>query len=381
MVISYTKRMLGGAYGRFRNRDHHSRIGRGHPNALVSYIPSANRLSLKDKRFRDHQNIAESREIVAVLNELGFNVDVVDFRNARVKRKSYDLIFGLEPSFVSHSLRNPDALKVYYATGAYWPYQNDAERKRCAVISLKRGMVQPRRLVRPHESCEIADLIVQIGSMNSVSTYPPELRAKVVIIRQSTLGSAPLPASSDHQKGFRDRYVWFASNAAALRGLDLCLEHFVSRPKLHLDVIGKVEDDFQALYHKELFDTPNITYHGWMNVGAPDFAGLIRSCCFVILPTASEGFPGGILVMMKMGLIPIVTRNAAFPGFEDFAIIINGIDPDSVSEAISQSTELTEEERISRSSKAISFVNANFNINTFREDLKAALSDALHRRG
>jgi hypothetical protein len=217
---------------------------------------------------------------------------------------------------------------------------------------------------------------VQIGSINSVDTYPAQLQEKVVLIRQSSLEPFRDGRETKLDKD-RKRFLWLASNAAALRGLDLCLEHFSSRTDLNLTVIGRVEGDFKELYRRELLGTENISYKGWMKVGSADFQKLVGSCAFSLLPTASEGFPGSVLVTMRMGLIPIVSKNAAYPGFEDFAIIMDTIDARSVAEAVKTAETLTIEEIERRSMMARRFAEENFNIHCFRQDLKAALSEAI----
>ena len=53
--------------------------------------------------------------------------------------RHYDIIFGLDPNFVTMSQKNPQALKIYYATGAYWKHQYSIVKNRIDSFNKKHG--------------------------------------------------------------------------------------------------------------------------------------------------------------------------------------------------------------------------------------------------
>jgi len=369
------KNFIKSIYLKLLIRNYHSNISNKAPKVLVSYLPFPLRWSSQDPRLWAHQNRLESIEIVKIFNELGYNVDVIFYQKKILKYKNYNVIFGLEPNFELFSIKNPNAIKIYYATGSYWKFQNDAERQRCKEISDKKdGRLRPSRIVGEHASCELSDWIIQIGSVNTVNTYPTEIRNKIITIRQSSIMLPDNTSDVNLSVKHINNYVWFASNAAALRGLDLCLEYFSEAPQLNLYIIGNVENDFKQLYKKELTHTQNIFYMGWMDVRSSDYINIVSSCTFAILPSASEGFPGSILTLLNLGIIPIISINAFYPGFEKFSILIKQINYKSLTRAIEESRNLSDNEIKLRSILAKKFVKDNFSIESYRNDFKNAIN-------
>ena len=99
-----------------------------------------------------------------------------------------------------------------------------------------------------------------------------------------------------------------------MKGLDLLLDVFCKRLDLELYVCGIVEKDFEEVFWSELHDTPNIHYLGWVSVDSPIVQHLAETCGFVILPSVSEGCPGSVINMMRLGLIPITSSIASGVG-------------------------------------------------------------------
>ena len=108
----------------------------------------------------------------------------------------------------------------------------------------------------------------------------------------------------------RRHFLFLGSWRQVGKGLDLLLDAFASTPELHLHVCSKFkrEPDFCRAYDAELFRTPNIHAHGWVDIGGKRFRELSARCAFVALPSCSEGSPGSITNAMFAGLIPVVTR-------------------------------------------------------------------------
>ena len=138
------------------------KVSKNAPWAYVSYVPEA--CYRKGVRFlNQHQNRRESKVLVEVLHELGFNVFVGqynDTHNDLQKLPPPRLIFGLEPNFERACKLWPDAMKIYYATGAYYKHQNNMIRKRTDEFNLKYGAQYPyQRLATESDRCEKADYI------------------------------------------------------------------------------------------------------------------------------------------------------------------------------------------------------------------------------
>jgi glycosyltransferase involved in cell wall biosynthesis len=111
----------------------------------------------------------------------------------------------------------------------------------------------------------------------------------------------------------RRNFIWFGSVGLAHKGLDLALEAFARMPGLNLTVVGAInlDPDFKRVYHRELYELPNIRTPGWITATSPEFLALLRDQVGVVYPSCSEGGAGSVICCMHGGLIPIVTREAS----------------------------------------------------------------------
>src|SRR5665648_1099492 len=86
-------------------------------NALISYIthPFNRGINLT------HTNYTEAVEIAKVLNELGYNVDIVNYYfEGKLNYDKYSVIFGFgEPLINSFYCRNRKIFTIYYGTGMH----------------------------------------------------------------------------------------------------------------------------------------------------------------------------------------------------------------------------------------------------------------------
>ncbi len=155
--------------------------------ALISYIAAS--LYENEKHLLKHQNRREAKVITQSFLDLGFDVDVVfsEKKFLLPRRSEYDVIFWIEPHFERFAQEYPRALKIYYATGAYWEFHNEGILQRTEQVNRNRGSkIKPSRLVESHNSCEVADHIIQIGSKKTIDTYPEYLQSKISRIQQSS---------------------------------------------------------------------------------------------------------------------------------------------------------------------------------------------------
>ena len=88
---------------------------------LLSYIVHPFSIPRDAPRFLRHINIWRAQEIVRILNQLGYIVDVVDYRDTSfVPRKKYDLFIGHGGiNFEKIAQRLPDStIKIYFPYSA-----------------------------------------------------------------------------------------------------------------------------------------------------------------------------------------------------------------------------------------------------------------------
>src|SRR5205085_6890304 len=109
--------------------------------------------------------------------------------------------------------------------------------------------------------------------------------------------------------GCRTRFLWLSSGGLVHKGLDLALEAFAAMPDCHLTVCAPVEteEDFCRAYRKELYDTPNITTVGWVDIESAQFHAIADSCISVMSTSCSEGGSTSVVSAVHAALIPIAS--------------------------------------------------------------------------
>lgn len=346
------------------------------PWVFISYIPEA--CYRQDPEFLNaHQNRREMKSIVDMFRHLGYNVFVQDCANVNLPSSfSPDIIFGVEPCFEVACRKWPNAVKVYYATGAYFKHQNDMIKKRTDEFNTKYDTKYPyQRLVTESERCDEADYIFQIGSSFTKETYPEYLRSKIRIIRQSNTLGESVELTKDYDN--KTDYLWLGSSGTILKGLDLTVEYFKEHPELTLHVVGNVDEEF--IHILEANQCSNIHFYGFVNTSSELFRYIARKCNFLIYPSCTEGgCPGAVINSMFYGLIPIVTKWAAFDQIKQFGYLLEDMTIESLGRAVDWSQNLSVENIEKLSHACQRYIQENFTLSVFRKDLTVALNEIIN---
>ena len=338
------------------------------PWALVSYIPFALTHWYDDKFLDEHQSRREMFVIDRVLREAGFNVyNISNGFNKELPDRDFKLIFGLEPAFCRACYRYPNAVKIYYATGAYVDHQNDMIKKLTDEFNARYNANIPyRRTVAEHKSAYQADKILQIGSEYTKETYPKEVRTKISLIHQSTQAIRTL---DNIEYADENEYFFMSSSGNILKGVPQMIECFSKHPELKLHVVGPLENDVIVALQGVI--TPNIILHGFMNVNSVDYLNIIKKCNFIIYPSGSEGgVPGAVLNSMKNGLIPICTKWASFDGIEDYGYMMNNVSVEEIEKGLQWSLALSKDDVELRKRKCEDYITRTYNLERFADEFR-----------
>ncbi len=354
-------------------------------NVLISYItdPFKNGIHLR------HTNQAEALEIAKVFNELGYNVDIVDYDfEGSLDYNKYSIIFGFgEPLEKSFYNRNYKTLTVFYGTGMHVIYQNPATLKRIEEVYKKKGkwLLKSGRIVEKAWSVQtsLVDNIITLGNDEVVNTYQKYFSRKIYNIPISYYKIFEYEEIL-RNKSFEDaknHFLWFGSSGLIHKGLDLLLEVFKELPNLNLHICGPVDSEpkFKKIYYEELYNTKNIHTYGYSEIGSETFKDIIKQCAFIIFPSCSEGEPSSVINVMVYGLIPIVTNTAGIR-IKDFGIEIKELTHKSIKESVIKAANLTEGEIKQRSIKCANDTINNHSIKKFSFELKKALIDILEKK-
>lgn len=352
-----------------------------HSNCLVLYVASPFRHG--NKISSAHQNNSQLVELVKVISEFGYNIDVCDYNDKTLSlTKQYDLVIDIHPQQNNIYMENlsENVIRIGYFTGSNPAFSNEAEQKRLDDLYQRRGSrLAPRRQVLPFEKevLESLDAIFFIGNEYNLRSYKEFQFKKICMIQNSGYDFDFVSMSSSRSS---KNFVFLASSGQVHKGLDLLLEVFARNSNLNLYVLSLFnnEKDFCDLYRRELFESANIFPIGFLDITSDKFREIVQKCAFVVLPSCSEANAGSVFTGMSAGLIPIVSRECGFEESEVHYLpdcSVTGIEK-SLVEFSEKSSKWIEVE----SRKAVETVKTKYTLNHYRILVKDALNSVLISR-
>lgn len=344
--------------------------------ALVSYLvgPLLPPPAERDRVMFSNKGIAQ--EIPRSLNELGYEVDIVQWDDLNWRPSSrYDLFVGhggVNFENVSHCL-SAGTVQIYLSTGIYWKQCNRQEAKRLYDLAERRGyLLAPDQPICHSEEYanRVADGIICLGNINAAKTYKDF--APVSSIRNAVYPIAWRGLSKKaHERG-RTHYLFFNGGGNVHKGLDLLLEAF-SGTDLHLHVCQHISPQFAAAYGKEL-NEPNIHVYGHISMRSVQFETLAATCNWAISATCAEGQPGSILECMGYGMIPILP-DAANIDLNDFGIRLEDCSVETIRTTLLAASQMPPEECKRRAQQAAAVIAADYTVEGFRSSFKSAVNE------
>jgi glycosyltransferase involved in cell wall biosynthesis len=314
-------------------------------SVLLSYLTEAFTADRGSLPRAHHSNLWQCRQMARTFLELGFHVDVINFRNFLHKpRRSYDFLIDIRRNMERLApVLGDGCTKIFHVETAHMLYQNAAEYRRLLDVQNRRGVtLEPRRVERRiNRGIESADCAVLYGGEHSARTWAYAGKP-MYQVPATPLRRFPAPVGKDFERARRS-FVWKGSNGLVLKGLDLVLEAFADMPDHHLTVCGPIdrEPDFADAYAQELFHTPNITTLGWVDLHSDRFTRVLDESVGLVYPSASESRSGTVITSMHAGLIPVITRECDVPIDQAFGRHIEGPTVKGVQEAVASVSELS----------------------------------------
>lgn len=312
--------------------------------------------------------------------EAGYRLEVVEFDNPHYRPPAdcayiIDLERNLERFAKSVT---KECVKIQHASITHWLHNNRAELRRLDGILQRRGAVLiPRRQIPFNLTTETADRIIYVGNAYTAETFA-FARKPMQRIPISTVVLADWPEQKDFDR-VRHNFIWFGSVGLAHKGLDLALEAFARLPGFNLTVAGAIDldADFKQVYHRELYELPNIRTLGWVTATEPEFLTLLRDQVGVVYPSCSEGGAGSVICCLHGGLIPIVTREASVD-VQDFGFETRSDAIEDIMTAVRRVAELPAAELAARARAAWEHVRAVHTREHFRRVWRQYARDQLH---
>jgi hypothetical protein len=349
-------------------------------NALLSYITHP----FTKGQYFSHTNYFEAMSHAKILNELGYNVDIVDYEyQGKIDFSRYDLLVGFGDAFNQYfeSGINKKITTIYYGTGMHVCHQNHATLKRLRDVYLKKG-IWLGKSIRYVEKCwtyqtYLVDAMIVLGNKVSIESYKKFYNGRIFNIQapfNKVIDAYELLKKSKNAKSF----LWFGSSGLIHKGLDLLLDFFSKRRDLRLHICGPIENepDFEKIYYKELYETSNIITHGFVDIRSEKFKKILEDCSFLIFPSCSEGGGASVITVIgNGGLIPIITKETTIStGYE---IWIEDFTVEAIEKAVNRALSLTDEEILQLRKRNLEYVLQNHTTDVYYQKLKETYIDIL----
>ena len=352
--------------------------GRPGKRVLLSYLTRPFRDRTED---HVHPNRAEARVIASLFMDRGYRVSVVHYlAGVPLDYSKYDVIFGMGNPLENSFQTNFKGTRIFYATTASADFHLAAEASRLQQLKKRRGiLLQPRRTINYGWACSqsLSDAIVCLGNKWTISTLQPWSK-RVYRVPVSCIRSWRPNELDSEQPGRRRGFLWLGGRGAVHKGLDLVLEALdFQGVECRLFVCGPIEDeiDFIKAYKHQLEENSRVSFEGFVDIRTEKFRSIAQQCAYVILPSCSEGGGSSVLTAMSMGLIPVVTTEAAIDAGNS-GLLINDATPAGVASAMNRAMELSEEDYRARSESAVA-IGSGHSIDNFENAFSAALDSIL----
>lgn len=325
----------------------------------------------------DHTLVWEVHQIAQTWSALGYNVDIIDWKNSSfLPNKDYKFFVDIDTNIKRLAPHlNSDCVKIIHIIFAHFLYHNTATYERHLALQQRRHVtLKPSRVNPDILAIEIADCATYVGNAFTASTFA-FAKKPMYRVPLSVQATYPWPEGKDFEV-CRNSYLWIGGRGLVHKGLDLVLEAFTDMPEFQLTICGDIhyekDKDFAKFYHRELYELPNIRTVGWVDVASEAFVDLTRHCVGIVYASCSEGQSGSVLNGVHAGLIPVVTNMSGVDIRDDYGLLIEDLSVRSVQEAARRLSSLpaTELERMART--AWEFARANHTREAFARNYREA---------
>ncbi len=360
-------------------------IDKTKPKALVSYI-SKNVFKYDSEIL--HNNIIECRAICEVLDELGYQVDVVDYNIPTYSTNEYELIIGFGES-LEIALKKRIETKPYiiaYYTGTNPLISNPNTIKRCieAYNKTNRLFLSSIRFVDKVYPAQIinSDLMILLGNKCVKETYDGYGISKIETIDAPAVKLKADLISNKHYNTAKNNYLYFSGSGSIHKGLDLCIEAFADNKlrKQNLHICGPVEyeKEFWNYYSPIITKSENIHYYGFVSISNPVFTELLEKCAFIISPTVSEGQSTSIInAVANSGIIPVTTSIAGIPKSIN-VFYLDELCKEKIEQSVLSCSNLNDEEIKEKTSNNLE-ISHIFSLETFKGNIKKYIKSVLYK--
>jgi hypothetical protein len=346
--------------------------------ALISLSPEAWIVAIQEyPEIKSFNTTGLTFEMVKVLNENGYLVDIVDFNKDYLPTKKYDLYIGHggKCKTILDNL-DPTTKILQYVSGAYWKLFNQESGERYNAF-------KERKKVKEHMTIKrnMKDLILG-------EEYLTKKAHKLFTLNCPKM----VESFGDYQKKFfftgygvyldkclhvplnkkvfdneRNNFIYVGGTSGNIqKGMDLLLETFVRTPKLNLYIYCKVEKEILEYYREELkAKNVHYIYHWRFRPFHRRLKVLMKRTIFTIHAPINTGLGTAFMGSMGLGLIPVGYIDLI--ASKESCVISNSWDIDSLVNCVKEASNKSVEWCINASELTINNYRENWSVEKFRE--------------
>lgn len=314
-------------------------------------------------------------------------MDVINYNYnvSKINLNKYDLICGFGNVFQKYfdSPHEKCIATICYGTGMHLFFQNQATLNRVKDVFIKKNVwlgdsSRYVKNIKLHQTT-LVNGIIAIGNDYCAESYREHFLGYVYSVPGVFfLTQNAIKIMNNRNVSSSNNFLWFGSKGLIHKGLDLLLDHFKANSNITLHICGDImrEENFVKIYREELFNTPNIICHGFIDIESERFERILELCSFVIFPSCSEGgCPSVLTAIGNGGLIPIISKETTIStGYE---ILISTLDNIGIARAIEDSQSLSWSQIIKLQKLNYQVVVENNNQNKYYSALKEAITNIL----
>lgn len=324
-----------------------------------------------------HTNYWQCRLIAQMFLDKGYHVDVIDWTNKTfIPRKKYAYVFDIHDNLERFLPYLPKScVKIVHLTTCEWRFNNAAEQRRLQDLEVRRGVkLKQRRALLPARGQELADAVSMFGNEITAQTYPSS--ESFVRIPQSTNVLFPW-IERDYAQAAK-HFVWVGGAGMVHKGLDLVLEVFKDLPGYQLAIFGNVagEADFEDLYRRELYESPNIRCYGKIALTSDAFQEVAKHSAALMYPSCSESQAGAVIECMHAGLIPLITKECGVD-VAPFGTILSSVKVEDLRQEVIKIAESSPNDLQTRARQAWEYANTHHTREQFAKGYQAFIDSII----
>lgn len=338
---------------------------------LIVYINS-NFISKYDNVY--HSQIYEMTQIVKVFIDRDYDIDVINCHESDainlIEDVKYNLIFGLGDVFYEMALKNPNAKKILYLTENHPEFSYKKELERIKYYKERNGqnvsVISRTNLYFKKEHFKVVDYVIAMGNTDELIKD----KIKFFSINPTGLINNEFNINYNNIDFSKKNFLWFGSNGAVHKGLDIVYEIFSNRDDVNLYICGLNKKERKILKIKE---KKNIKILGRVDVNTEEFNKLAKEVCWMIYPSCSEAMSTSVLTCMLHGIIPIVIRENGFKKLLNNCIYLDDFKIEYIDEYITKLLSLDNNEIRLLKKRVYQFAHEEFTIEKFSNNFNAII--------